>query len=64
MTIKDLIKHLNEHPENMQVYVASDEEFNTLFTDVDLTVTEIEKSNNDGTYDALVIYGLSGSERE
>lgn len=64
MIVKELMSHLKSYPEDMQVYVTSDEEFNTLFSNIDITSTELNKLNNDGTYDAVVIYGLSGNEIE
>lgn len=63
MTIKELIKKLellNDAIEEKglkptKVYVSSDEEWNTLFEDVEITIDE--------NYN-VVIFGLSGSEKQ
>ena len=54
--IKDLIKQLKQLDQEQYVKVACDEEWNTIFNDI-----EIEK---DGEHGAFIIYGLSGSEEE
>ena len=53
MTVKELILVLKNYDQDGQVLVSSDEELNTLFSDVQLAILD-EKS--------IVIYGLSGSE--
>lgn len=62
MTIKKLIEELMKHDLHAQVYIASDEEHNEVYKEIDFQVGEFEKSNNDGKFDALVLSGLSGSE--
>lgn len=63
MTIEQLIKKLklteeasfisNPTKKDIKVYVSSDEEWNTLFKDIEV---ELDEDNN------IVIFGLSGSE--
>lgn len=54
--VKDLIKTLKKLDQNQYIKVACDEEWNTIFNDI-----EIEKN---GKYGEYVIFGLSGSEVE
>ena len=56
MTTKELIEKLNTYDEDTKVGVASDEEWNTVFESVDC----IKESDSD----MVVIFGLSGSERD
>ena len=53
--ISDLIKSLETiKDKNANIYVSSDEEWNTIYTDL-----RVQKNSDDGSY---VIFGLSGSE--
>jgi len=54
MKIKDLIKKLKEFDQNGKVFLASDEEMNMLYTD-------LEVENYNGNTD-VVVWGNSGSE--
>lgn len=61
-TVKDLIEILKKYPEDTQVFVANDEELNNVFYGFAVDDYEVEKSNNDGTFDAVIIYPLDGGE--
>jgi len=56
MKVKDLIKILKVEDPNREILVACDEEWNTLYKGV-----EIQCNGKDGE---LVIFGLSGTEKE
>lgn len=56
MKVKDLIETLKTINPDANVYVACDEEWNTVFASVN-----IEYYNNKK---GIVLYGLSGSEKE
>ena len=53
MRVKDLIKLLQSIDKDSKVYVACDEEWNTIFGDI-----AVELDNNN----IPVIFGISGSE--
>jgi hypothetical protein len=58
MLIKELIKLLQDpciDPE-YQIFVSNDEEGNEIKTINCIVNQELPKSNNDGTYPAIVIY--------
>lgn len=55
-TVKDLIKLLQTQPKNDKIYIASDEEQNTIFTK--FYISRDEEKN------ALIIAGLSRTELE
>lgn len=55
-TIEDLIKILQEQTQNYNIYIASDEEHNQIFTKFYISVDTSNK--------ALIIAGLSGTELE
>jgi len=65
MTVNELIKKLkltaeasyisDPRKKDIKVYVSSDEEWNTLFQDIEI---QLDEDNN------IVIFGLSGSEKE
>jgi len=54
--VKDIIKQLKKFDQDSYIKVASDEEWNTIYCDM-----EIEKNGKHGAY---IIFGLSGSEVE
>ena len=54
--VKDIVKLLKSLDQENYIKVASDEEWNMIFNDI-----EIEK---DGDFGAYVIFGLSGSQEE
>jgi len=54
MKVKELIEKLKTLDENKDIYVSSDEEWNAIFTQI-----EIQLDGEDGN---PVIFGLSGSE--
>jgi hypothetical protein len=54
--IKDFIKQLEKLDKESYIKVACDEEWNTIFNDI-----EIQKN---GQYGAYILFGLSGSEEE
>lgn len=56
MLIKELIKELQKHNEDSQILISNDPEGNEIKTIDLITDQEFDKSNNDGTYDAVVIY--------
>lgn len=56
MLIKELIKELQKYNEDSQIFLSNDPEGNEIKTIDLLTEQEFDKSNNDGTYDAIVIY--------
>ena len=60
MTVNDLIKQLKGFNGKAKVFVSSDEELNTLFSDFEVAALRDDKGNIDKE---VVIYGLSGSER-
>jgi predicted glycosyltransferase len=62
MTIKELKAVLNAFPEDTKVFMSSDEELNNIFEGFEVSGIEMEKSNGVGTYDAVIMYPLSGSE--
>lgn len=62
MIVKELIEQLKTYPQDSKIILASDEEMNVQYTDMKVCTLEIDKSNNKGTYDACLIYPLSGSE--
>jgi hypothetical protein len=55
MNVKKLIEWLSKYHGNRKVMIASDEEWNTIYQDVRIDV--------DTVTNALIIYGLSGSEK-
>ncbi len=62
--VKDLIATLKTFPEDTQVFIASDEEWNSLYYGFEMVTSELKKSNGDGTYDIAVLYPLSTTEFE
>ena len=56
MQIKEVIKQLKTCDQEKTLQVASDEEWNNIFTNI-----EINKNSDSGNY---IIFGLSGSEIE
>jgi hypothetical protein len=56
MYIKDLIKELQKFNQESQIFVSNDSEGNEIKTIDMITEREFDKKNNDGTYDAVVIY--------
>ena len=54
--VKELIKELQQLEQNQYIKLASDEEWNTIYNDI-----ELEKNGEHGEY---VLFGLSGSEVE
>ncbi len=56
MKVKELIKELQKCEPEHEVLVSSDEELNTLYSNVEVALLEGETR--------VVIYGLSGSEVE
>ena len=63
MFVKDLIKELKKMNQELPVLVASDEEWNNLYSDVEIGVEE-KIINQKSTGDRVVLFGLSGSEVE
>lgn len=59
MLVRDLIKLLNHFDMGQEVTVASDEELNTIYKNVEVANLQ----GKDGRCKEIVIYGLSGSER-
>jgi hypothetical protein len=57
MTVKELISYLKVYRQDAKIMFASDEELNTIRTNGEIAIL-------DGENNELVIYGLSGSERE
>ena len=53
MKVKELIDTLNKYDKDIEVLVASDEEWNTLFQEI--RIDEFDKK-------AIVVFGLSGSD--
>lgn len=56
MDIKKLIEILQKCPQDMLVYMASDEEGNSFSGIDNVFAMEVQKSNGVGSFDALVIY--------
>jgi hypothetical protein len=57
MTIKELIRKLQEYPrEDAEIFMSNDSEGNEIKTIDTIASIELDKSNNDGTYDAFVIF--------
>lgn len=54
--VKDLIKQLQELDQEQYIKVACDEEWNTIFNDIEI--------NKNGKHGAYIVFGLSGSEEE
>ena len=64
MTIKDLIIELGNYPYDMQVFVASDEEGNSIQKILSVEQGEFAKTNNDGSYDGVIIFPSGEEVRE
>lgn len=58
MKVKEFIKLLKSVNQEAEVLVSSDEELNSLFTDIDLSYY----GDKSGDYSRIVIWGYSGSE--
>lgn len=57
MTIQELINELNRFPnKDRLIYLATDEEKNEIKVVNYVGMEEIEKKNNDGTYEIPVLY--------
>ncbi len=56
MLIKELIEKLKQYNPENPIFVSGDPEGNDIRTIDEVTTTELPKTNNDGTYDAVVIY--------
>lgn len=56
MKVKDFIKKLETFDQEKEIRVSCDEEWNTIFTEVEV--------QQDGYTDNIVIFGLSGSEED
>jgi len=56
MIVKELIKELQKLEQYRKVLIASDEEWNTLFKGVEIEI--------DGESKDIVLFGLSGTERD
>lgn len=61
MKIKDLIKELKEFDGEAEVYIASDEELNSVFRDIDYSEYRLSE---DDEKTRVVLWGNSGSEVE
>lgn len=59
MKVKELIKELKTFGQDKEVLIASDEELNSLFTGLQVADYGMEKPTKE-----VVIYGLSGTEKE
>jgi len=56
MIITQLIETLKKYPPNSQIFISNDSEGNEI-KDIDIiATTQLPKSNNKGTYDAIIIY--------
>lgn len=58
LTVKDLIEDLKGYPQDSRVLLSSDEELNTLFTDVQVALLGDIKNKK------VVLWGNTGSEVE
>ena len=58
MKVKELIDRLKLLKGDLEVYVAGDEEWNTVRSEIDVALHETDS----GTANAVVISGLDGSE--
>lgn len=56
MTVKELKNLLERCPDDMKIVLASDEEGNRMEGVYIAEVLQFQKSNNDGSYDALTFY--------
>ena len=56
MKIKELIEVLKKYNPDDDIFISGDPEGNDIRTVDEVYTTEIEKKNNDGTFDAVVIY--------
>jgi len=56
MIVKTLIEKLNKIDPTYQIYLSNDPEGNEVKTIDDIYLGIFEKTNNNGTYDAYVIY--------
>ncbi len=55
MTIKELKRAIENYPDDMQIVIGSDEELNQINGVGDVYATQLEKSNNTGSFDALML---------
>lgn len=62
MTVKELLEELKDRPSDMQIFHSSYKEGNVIHRDFVIFLTEQEKSNGSGTFDALCIYPRGRSE--
>ena len=58
MTVKELIKELEQHYQDAEILVGSDEELNTIRNGI-----EVAQLENDQELNQVIIYGLDGSEQ-
>lgn len=56
MTVKVLVKHLKKFPPDALVFVSGDPEGNDIRTIDEVATAELVKTNNDGTFDGVVIW--------
>jgi len=60
MKVKELIKELKKFEENSQIVLGSDEELNSLFNDIEISVlyNPYAKKGDKDFKERVVIYGL------
>jgi len=63
MKVKELIEYLKSFEPEAEVIVSSDEELNTLYTEFQVAVLAVDGAD-DSDVKEIVIYGLSGTEKE
>ncbi len=61
-TVKELMDKLRHYSPNTQVLVSNDEEMNTVHWGFEVCTLELDKENNKGTTNAVLIFPLSGQE--
>ncbi len=55
MTIKELINKLGDYPYDMQVFIDGDTDIQVVNGLADVVPVEMAKTNNNGSYDAVLI---------
>jgi len=56
MYVRDLIIELNKFNKDSQIFISNDAEGNEIKTIDGAYNQEFDKTNNNGTYDAVVLY--------
>lgn len=56
MTTKELIETLKNYPEDMQIFVSNDPEGNTIKKIENAYIDNIQKSDGNGSYEAIIIF--------